>query len=148
MNDAVHYTMPLTVRFEHCDPAGIVFYPRYYAMVNLTIERFFEEVVGRSFHALHLKEGLGVPTVRIETDFRAPSRLEDRLAFALTIEAVGRSSVTFAIAVRGEGEGNDTVRLTTRHTLVAIDMATTRSRRWPEPIAARLRAIMDGSATE
>ena len=42
-----------TVRFQHCDPAGIVFYPRYYEMLNLTVERFFERQLGYSFNRLH-----------------------------------------------------------------------------------------------
>ena len=137
-----HYTLPLTVRFQHCDPAGIVFFPRYYEMLNLTIERFFEDEVGLSFHRMHLDEGLGVPTVRIETEFRAVSRLEDRLRIDLAIERVGGSSVRFHLAVRGEdGE----TRVETRHTLVAIDMATKRSTRWPEALGARLREIAGGT---
>ena len=136
-----HYTLPLTVRFQHCDPAGIVFFPRYYEMLNLAIERFFEDEVGRSFHRLHLDEGLGVPTVRIETEFRAVSRLEDRLRIGLTIERVGGSSVRFHLAIRGE---DGSVRVETRHTLVAIDMETTRSIPWPEAIGARLGEIAGG----
>lgn len=139
--DAAHYTMPLTVRFQHCDPAGIVFYPRYYEMVNLTIERFFEDRVGASFHTLHLRDGLGVPTVRIETEFRAPSRLEDEITFELTVGSVGRSSVKFTITCRGADSG---VRLRTAHTLVAIDMETKSSVRWPDALGARLREIADG----
>lgn len=38
-----------TVRFQHCDPAGIVFCPRDYEMLNLTVERFFERKHGPSF---------------------------------------------------------------------------------------------------
>ena len=137
--------MPLTVRFQHCDPAGIVFYPRYYEMTNLTVERFFEEAVGASFHTLHLSDRLGVPTVRIETEFRAVSRLEDRLVFGLAIERVGTSSVRLRIECRG---GRDDLRLASTHTLVAIDMDTTRSTPWPAHIRARLDAIAAGGVTE
>ena len=135
---APHYTMRMTVRFQHCDPAGIVFFPRYYEMLNLTVERFFEERLGASFHALHLRHRLGVPTVRIETEFRAVSRLEDALTFALGVERVGRSSLRVGIECAGDdGER----RLRTTHTLVAVDLDTTRAVAWPDALGARLRAL-------
>ena len=31
----------LIVRFEHCDAAGIIFYPRFFALVNETVEDWF-----------------------------------------------------------------------------------------------------------
>ena len=37
------------IEFNHCDPAGIVFYPRYFEMTNSVVENFFaDEVV---YHA-------------------------------------------------------------------------------------------------
>lgn len=133
-----HFAMPLTIRFQHCDPAGIVFFPRYYEMTNLTVERFFEETLGASFHALHIERRVSVPTVRIETEFRAPSRLEDRVRFGLTVERVGSSSARFRIECRGDA---DDLRLASTHTLVAVDMETGRSRPWPDAIGTRLREI-------
>ena len=35
------FTYPHKVLFRHCDPAGIVFYPRYFEMMNDTVEAFF-----------------------------------------------------------------------------------------------------------
>ena len=139
-----HYTMPLTVRFAHCDPAGIVFFPRLYEMANLAIECFFEDRVGASFHQLHLREGLGVPTVRIETEFRAVSRLEDRIAFDLRIARRGTSSVCFDLTCRAAENAGD-LRVRTIHTLVAIDMASTKATAWPTAIRDRLDAIASGS---
>lgn len=135
---AAHYAMPATVRFQHCDPAGIVFFPRYYELLNLTVERFFEEVVGASFRTLHLEWGLGVPTVRIETEFRAVSRLEDALTFELTVAHVGRSSLRLVIECLGEARD---LRLRTTHTLAAIDTGTTRAVAWPDALGAALRAM-------
>ena len=36
------------IEFNHCDPAGIVFYPRYFEMTNHVCENFFREAVGVS----------------------------------------------------------------------------------------------------
>ncbi len=88
------YRRTIPVEFNHCDPAGIVFYPRYFEMTNSVVENFFREVVGYSFAAL-MADGVGVPTARVETDFRAPSRLGDVLDWTLDVERLGGSSVTF-----------------------------------------------------
>ncbi|MFD1807906.1 hypothetical protein ACFSHQ_06310 [Gemmobacter lanyuensis] len=34
------YRRPIQIEFNHCDPAGIVFYPRYFEMTNSVIENF------------------------------------------------------------------------------------------------------------
>ena len=73
------YTRPFAIEFGHCDPAGIVFYPRYVEMVNHMAENFFADVIGHPY-ARVIGDGNGCPTVRLEVDFRAPSRLGERLA--------------------------------------------------------------------
>ncbi|MBP6737262.1 MAG: acyl-CoA thioesterase, partial [Rhodobacteraceae bacterium] len=85
------------IEFNHCDPAGIVFYPRYFEMVNSVVENFFADVVGRSFAQMHLGQGNGVPTVRIEAEFVAPSRLGEKVLFTLEIVKLGGASAEFAI---------------------------------------------------
>ena len=71
------FTYPQNVLFKHCDPAGIVFYPRYFEMINDCVEAFFNDALATPFHRL-IAAG-GVPTVRIENEFVAPSRHGDRL---------------------------------------------------------------------
>ena len=36
----MRFTMPQKVQFKHCDPAGIVFYPRYFELLNDTLLGF------------------------------------------------------------------------------------------------------------
>ena len=43
------YERLIQIEFNHCDPAGIVFYPRYFEMVNSVCENFFREVAGLSY---------------------------------------------------------------------------------------------------
>ncbi|MCO5127369.1 MAG: hypothetical protein M9957_08845 [Rhodobacteraceae bacterium] len=35
------FRQDIRVGFNHCDPAGIVFYPRYFEMANTVCESFF-----------------------------------------------------------------------------------------------------------
>jgi len=122
------------VEFQHCDPAGIVFYPRYFEMISSVIERFFTDALGRGF-SMHLNEGAGVPLARVEVDFHAPSRLEDRLEFVLTIPRIGRSSTDFRIFCTGPEP-----RFTATGTLVHFDFNTGHSAPWPDDLRAGLSA--------
>jgi 4-hydroxybenzoyl-CoA thioesterase len=69
------FVAEIPVRFAHCDTAGIVFYPRYFEMFSGVVEDWCADGLGVSFRELHLEQGLGLPTVHIETDFAAPSQL-------------------------------------------------------------------------
>ncbi|MFC6761723.1 acyl-CoA thioesterase [Sulfitobacter porphyrae] len=103
------------VKFRHCDPAGIVFYPRYFEMMNDTVEDFFEKVALLPFSGMQQK--CGIPTAGIEAQFQAPSRLGDQLEIALTITRLGRSSLGLAYDARCEGAP----RFTASSTVVFID---------------------------
>ena len=90
------YRRQIQIEFNHCDPAGIVFYPRYFEMTNSVAENFFREVAGNSYAAM-MQTMSGVPTARLETDFHAPSRLGEVLDWRLHLLRLGRSSVEFRV---------------------------------------------------
>lgn len=87
----------ILVRFQHCDPAGIMFYPRYFEFFNQIVEDWFAEGLGMSFQWLHLEKHVGTPTIHAECDFLRPSRVGDVLRFTLRLISIGRSSFTFLI---------------------------------------------------
>lgn len=126
------YERIIQIEFNHCDPAGIVFYPRYFEMVNSVIENFFADVVGRSFASMHFGADNGVPTVAMEAVFQKPSRLGDKVRFTLRVEKVGGSSVKMWI----EGHGPDGLRLRVGMTLAWI--AGMKAAPWPEEMRAAL----------
>jgi len=132
------YERLIQIEFNHCDPAGIVFYPRYFEMVNSVIENFFADVVGRSFAAMH-NDGRtnGVPTVAIEAVFQRPSRLGEKVRFTLKLERVGGSSVKMWV----EGHGPDGLRLRTGMTLAWIDGM--KAAPWPRDMRAALEAYKE-----
>lgn len=131
------YTRLIQIEFNHCDPAGIVFYPRYFEMTNSVVENFFADVVGRSFAMMHNAAQNGVPTARIEADFIAPSRLGDKVLFSLRISRLGRSSATFLI----QGHHADERRLSVNLTVVWVD--NLHSAPWPDAMRARLIAYQE-----
>ncbi|WP_300675740.1 acyl-CoA thioesterase [Soonwooa sp.] len=81
------------IRFEHCDPAGIVFYPRYFEMLNGLMEDFFREVLDYPFENMH--QDSGIPTVDIKTQFKSPAKLGDIITKSMYISKLGKTSCTY-----------------------------------------------------
>ena len=132
------FTAAHTVRFQHVDPAGIVFYPRYYEMLNATIEEWFDTRLAFTFAAIHGPMAMGVPTVAHATRFLKPSRLGDRLAFTLTPTRRGRSSLTLS----GEAACGPQPRVSFTTTLVWYAAPDGRPRPWPPELRAGIEAEM------
>jgi 4-hydroxybenzoyl-CoA thioesterase len=120
------FTREIIVRFEHCDAAGIMFYPRFFALVNETVEDWFASL-GFDFKTLHVDQRKGVPTVRLESEFVAPVRMGDVLKQSLGVEAIGNASLELKhLAVAGD-------RAVARfdQTLVFTDLNAMKAEPWP-----------------
>ena len=128
------FTTEHVVRFAHVDAAGIVFYPRYFELLNVSVEDWFAQVVGVDFRSIHLERRLGVPTVKLDSDFVAPSRLGDLLRFELTVMKLGRSSVELSVEVRCGGD----FRFRARVILVCMDLEAGCSTPWPDDMRPRM----------
>ena len=131
------YRRVTPVEFNHCDPAGIVFYPRYFEMTNSVVENFFRDVAGHSYGAM-MAAGEGVPTARLETEFHAPSRLGDMLEWRLAVTRLGGSSVGFTV----EAWCGPSHRVTAKLVLVWVE-AGGRPKPWPDAIRARIAAFQE-----
>ncbi|UWQ22678.1 thioesterase family protein [Jannaschia sp. W003] len=119
------------VLFRHCDPAGIVFFPRAFEIANDLVERFFAEALDWPFEDL-LRDA-GVPTAEIATRFRAPSRHGDVLRLRLALTKLGRTSLAYRLDAQCGGEP----RWETRATLVHVG-AGGRPAPWPDAVRLRL----------
>jgi len=120
------------VLFKHCDPAGIVFFPRYFEMMNDCIETFFSARLEVPFETLHKQAA--VPTAQIETRFTRPSYHGDVLDFYLTITKVGGSSARYEM----RAFCRDELRFETGATLVYVN-DTGRPTPWPEALRSKLK---------
>ncbi|MGI3171073.1 acyl-CoA thioesterase [Pseudooceanicola sp. C21-150M6] len=123
------------VEFNHCDPAGMVFYPRYFEMISATIERFLADEIGYGWADTGVSSGgTGTPMGHIEVRFKAPSLLGDWLDFSLAIQRLGRASATFEIICSGA----DAPRFTCSATIVHAETGGGRSLPWPDPVRDRM----------
>ncbi len=127
------FTRKTIVRFEHCDAAGIMFYPRFFGLVNEIVEDWFLSL-GRSFKTIHIDERKGVPTVRFESEFIAPVRMGDVLSQSLGVDEIGRSSCHLKhLAAIG-----DTIVARFDQTIVYIDLASMAAESWPPALRAAM----------
>ncbi|MBS0386113.1 MAG: acyl-CoA thioesterase [Proteobacteria bacterium] len=123
----------IVVRFEHCDAAGIMFYPRFFGLVNEMVEDWFA-ALGHPFAAMHVEQRKGVPSVRLEAEFVSPARMGETLNQVLGVEELGRSSCVLKhIASIGE-------RIVARfdQTIVYADLETMRAEPWPDELRAAI----------
>lgn len=128
------WTAPVAIGWGDCDPAGIVFTPRYFEMFNRLVEGFYAGALGLDYHAILRERRIGLGYARAEADFLAPASHGDLLEAAVAVEAVGRSSYALRIHLfRGRAEA-----VRARLVTVATDLATHR----PVPIPADLRAAL------
>jgi 4-hydroxybenzoyl-CoA thioesterase len=137
------FSTSVRVRFGDCDPAGIVFYPRYFEMFNNLVEDWCPAALGCGFQELIQVRGLGLPAVSISTDFIATSKLGDELRAELTVQKIGKSSITTAIRLLGD---DGTVRV--RATLVLVLMDLEKACATPIPDTMRERIARFGPAEQ
>jgi 4-hydroxybenzoyl-CoA thioesterase len=123
------------IRFAHCDMAGIVFYPRYLEIFNNLVEDWFRDGLGFGFPEMHRDQRMGIPTVRLEVDFIAPSRVGDVLQARLVVREMRRTSMTLSIDLCGP-DGAPRVRGTV--VLVFLDLEGHRPIVIPEWLRPRL----------
>jgi len=121
------------VRFEDCDVAGIVFFPRYVLMLHRFFEDWLSEGLGASLRTMHEIEKTGLPAVKLEIQFKKPSRLEETLEWFLGVQKLGNSSVHLDIEVRC---GNEE-RLTFQYVVACTSLGGTTIQ--PQRIPPELR---------
>jgi 4-hydroxybenzoyl-CoA thioesterase len=136
-----HFERTIPVRFEDCDPAGIIFYPRFFALVNRLVEDWFGDELGQSFRGLHVEQRKGVPTVQFACDFKAPVRLGDALEMRLRVAHLGVSSCQLFIEARCV----DALAAQFEQTIVYTDLASMKSEPWPGDLRAAISRFTGAS---
>lgn len=132
------FTAERRIRFADCDAAGIVFFPRYFEMLNGVVEDWFAGPLQASFRELHVNRHVSVPTAAVEARFIAPSRLEDDLTFALSVMRLGGASLTLRHRIRA---GSD-LRFEATQTIVFVGESL-RPEPWPGALRARIAPYLE-----
>jgi len=94
----------VTIEWGDCDPAGIVFYPRYFAMFDASTVALFGAALGyNKFEMLSRFSIIGIPMVDTGAKFLHPSRFGDVISIESQIASFRRTSFNVQHRVlRGE----------------------------------------------
>lgn len=126
------YRREVRIEWGDCDPAAIVFYPRYLAFFDASTAYLFEAVGLPKAEMVMLYDIVGIPLVDVAAKFFIPSKFGERITIQSYMEGFGRSSMKIAHQVlKADGR-------------VAIQARETRvwARRDPErPEGIRAQAI-------
>lgn len=128
------FRQPATIRFSHCDPAGIVFFPQYLVLFNGLVEDWFTQGLGIPYASFFGTRRLGLPTVSLACHFQAVSRHGDEVTLSLAVDRIGGSSIALSLRCDAGAE----CRLEAKQVLVATSLETHR----PVPLPADVRAAL------
>ena len=130
------FTTEKLIRFQHCDPAGIVFYPQYFYLLSEAMEDFMA-AAGKPQHE-QIAERRGWPIARLSVDFVRMSRYGDRVAIDVEVVRIGGASLSLDYRIRGA----DGDRLRASTTVVHVDLASDRPIAIPEDLRAAFRPFV------
>jgi 4-hydroxybenzoyl-CoA thioesterase len=81
------------IEWSDCDPAGIVFYPRYFAMFDTSTTRLFEKALGMTAAQIFRHyDVIGYPLVDARGRFHIPIAFSDDVTIETKVAVFRRSS--------------------------------------------------------
>jgi len=140
----------VTIEWGDCDPAGIVFYPRYFAMFDTSTAALFSAALGIDKFTLRRRFGIvGFPMLETSAKFTLPSRYGETVNIETRVTRLGRSSFNVAHRLmRGEQaaiEATETRTIPTRFAVRRYPMRS--SPRYPATKARRKECLCPNPAS-
>jgi acyl-CoA thioesterase FadM len=98
------WRQPVLIRFSHCDPAGIVYFAKYFDIANGVVEDWFAAALRLRYHDFIGPRRTGLGFVNVACDFVRPGMMGDEVVFAVVVEGIGTASIRLVIYAYREGE--------------------------------------------
>ena len=115
------FVTQVPIRFAHCDPAGIIFFPQYLVLFNGLVEDWFDQALGVSYAHMLQTDKVGLPIAHLECDFRAITRMGETVELGLSLAKQGNRSLTLNVDCTGpDGQ----LRVTAQKVLVFTSLDT------------------------
>jgi 4-hydroxybenzoyl-CoA thioesterase len=133
-------TRRITIEWGHCDPAGIVFNPRFFEFFDWSTAMLLFAASGMTKSEMMAAFGAaGAPVVATQAKFLKPCSFGDEVTIVSTVLKVGRSS--FDVEHRlFKGDMLAVEARETRVWTIADGRGGLRSEPMPEHLAARLKS--------
>jgi 4-hydroxybenzoyl-CoA thioesterase len=127
-------------KFEEIDAAGIVYFGHFASFAHEAMEAFFDQLEG-GYVRLIGERRLGLPAVKLVSEYHAPVRYGDELAIDTSVSHLGNRSARFRYRMR-RVEGDELVA-ELEHTVVITDLQAMRSIDMPDDVRAALAAHLE-----
>ncbi|GLU40184.1 MULTISPECIES: thioesterase family protein [Pseudomonas] len=98
-----HFFHSLRVRWSEVDPQGIVFNGNYLTYADVATTEYYRNLEIR-YPADLLRGGGDLFAVKSSLEYFAPARYDDWLDMGVRVARLGRSSLTFQVAIWCEGQ--------------------------------------------
>ena len=126
-------------RHGQCDPAGIVYTPKFFDVFNQTIEKWFCEDLGLDYYELLGDRQIGLGYASASAEFFIPCMMGDEIEIFIRVTKIGNKSYALALhAMKGEEEA-----LRGHFVTVTTSLQTHRSIPIPDDIRHALEAYAD-----
>ncbi len=128
------------IQWGDCDPAGIVFYPRYFAIFDDSAAALFERAVGMNGYQMRQHYDIaGIPLVDARARFIIPNRYGDDVVVESSIRELRRSSFDVRHHILKNGELS-VEGFETRVWVYVDSDGRLRGRPMPDEVRAKLEA--------
>jgi 4-hydroxybenzoyl-CoA thioesterase len=138
----MNFTRRKLIRFHHCDPAGIVFYPQFFYLLHEIQEDFLAHI-GFPEHAL-IGSGTGVPVVDLKVEFKGMCRHGDEVEITLRLSKIGNSSMGMEYEIEDGGK----LKLRARAVVVYSTVPDGKPVRIPDDLRNALLPYLDADVHE
>ena len=137
--DLPRFVTKVPIRFAHCDPAGIIFFPQYLVLFNGLVEDWFNQGLQIPYADMVAVDKIGLPIVHLECDFRAITRMGEVVDFVLSVSKLGTRSITLQLECVG---ADGVLRVACEKVLVFTSLVTHQATAVPPHIRAAIERFM------
>lgn len=138
------FRLAVPIRFGDCDPAGILYYPRYFDLFHQAMEAWFDGALGLPYATFLNEHRLGLPAVHATANYRAPSTFGEMVTVELRVLALGTTSIRFGYRVLGPDQAE---RASGETVCVVLDLdPSSPTARCAVPIPSDLRDLIGQTA--
>lgn len=131
----------LRVRYNECDPQGIVFNANFLTYADIAITELYREVFG-SWEGAMREQGLDLLVAEANVRYRAPLRFDEEVELVVTVPRLGATSTTTRVQI--ERDGRSAAEVEVRH--VFVDAETRAKAPMPEAVRTALARYASGTA--
>lgn len=139
---AARFVTQVPIRFAHCDPAGIIFFPQYLVLFNGLVEDWFNQGLQIPYADMVAKDRTGLPIVHLECDFRAITAMGETVALGLSVAKLGTRSLTLRLDCTG---ADGQLRVSCEKVLVFTSLVTHQAVAVPAHIRAAIERFMQAA---